>query len=161
MPKSTKRLISQRWDEEFSEKMKKIASKLNVTTTDLTIESLEFIANLVENKPKLMKDPRTRKELLQYILDFDFSRKLVSETQMKNMGSKNIRGPHKGYIIDRITLYLIENEGQSFSSTQLAKILEIPQPTVRTYIRKLVLVNSKFIIIKGRPNFISYNSKKE
>jgi len=130
-----------------------------MTTTDLTIESLEFIASLVEIKPKLMKNPKTRKEFLQNIIDSNFHNNIISDLQIDIKTSNRNRREHGGYIIDHIASYLKENEGQIFSSTELSNKLSIPQPTVRTYIRNLAASDCKFKIIKGRPNFIGYNSK--
>lgn len=160
MSKSTKKLISQRWDESFSEKMKKIASKLNITTTDLTIESLEFIAKLVESNPKQMKDTQNRKEFFQKLLEVDFTLSDNKLSRNFNKSSKKSRKEHAGYIIDNLANYLRENEDQYFSSTQLSEILSIPQPTVRTYIRNLAANDIKFKIVSGRPNFIAYSSKE-
>ncbi len=154
MSRSTKKLISQRWDEAFSEKMKMIATKLNMTTTDLTIESLEFISKLVESNPKQMNDPKKRREFFQKILEAEFS---FSDVKISRSTNKS-RKEHMGYIIDHLADYLRKNEGKSFSSTQLSEILNIPQPTVRTYIRNLASNNNKFKIIEGRPNFVCYNS---
>lgn len=153
MSKSTKKLISQRWDQLFSDKVREIAAKLDITSTDLTIESLEFMISLIDSNLPIMTEHKSRAQYLQYILNYGAAspKVVISSNQEKTKGKKE-----SGFIIDRLTNYLKQNHDQSFSSNELSVLLNIPQPTVRTYIRNLAESDPKFKLIKGRPNFIGF-----
>jgi hypothetical protein len=140
-------LISQRWDEEFAEKVRNTAKSLNMTTTDLTVESLEIIISLINNNPDIMQEPESWMEYFKKITKGEIGVIQAGEPSKKK---------HSGYIKDRLVNFLQKNAGQTFSSTELSRVLEIPQPTVRTYIRDLADNNPKYRLISGRPNFIGY-----
>lgn len=129
-----------------------------MTTTDLTIESLEFMSKLVENKPRFMKDPIKRKELMKNMSNTDFQLliELFVNHENKNKSNKKHVAKGQGYVLDRLVLFLKENPGESFSTTDISKRLNIPQPTVRTYIRNLSEKDQKYKIIRGRPNYVKY-----
>ncbi|MCE7737648.1 MAG: hypothetical protein GPJ54_22345 [Candidatus Heimdallarchaeota archaeon] len=156
MSKSTKKLISQRWDQQFTDKVRNIATKLDITSTDLTIESLKFIISLVDSNPTIMSDASSRGQYLQDIINYGpISPKITNSSNKEKTKEKK----ESGFIIDRLANYLKHNQNQTFSSIELAELLNIPQPTVRTYIRNLAESDKKFKLIKGRPNFIGYFDK--
>ena len=68
MSKSTKKLISQRWDQTFSDKVREIALRLNTTSTDLTVESLNFMISLYDSNPGNIEDPIVRSQYLADII---------------------------------------------------------------------------------------------
>jgi hypothetical protein len=140
-------LISQRWDEEFAEKVRNTAKSLDMTTTDLTVESLEIIISLINSNPSFMHDPKLRSEYFKKIVDGDTTTIESDQTSTKK---------YSGFVKERLVTYLQQNSGQTFSSTELSDLLDIPQPTVRTYIRDLADNNPNYKLISGRPNFIGY-----
>ncbi len=156
MSKSTKKLISQRWDQLFSDKVREISAKLGITSTDLTIESLEFMISLVDSNLTIMTETDSRSQYLRDIINYGAA---YPNTTIYNNQGKTGERKEPGFIIDRLSNYLKLNHDQTFSSIELSALLEIPQPTVRTYIRNLAESDPNFKLIKGRPNFIGFYKK--
>ena len=154
LSKSTKKLISQRWDQLFAEKVREVAIRLDITSTHLTIESLQFMISLSETKFSMMKDSKSRSQYLEDILKYG-----PASTNTVNSQNKTKARRESGFIIDRLSNYLKDNHDQTFSSIELADLLSIPQPTIRTYIRTLAKTDHNFKLIQGRPNFIRYFEK--
>ncbi|MFV2014101.1 MAG: hypothetical protein ACC656_01615, partial [Candidatus Heimdallarchaeota archaeon] len=143
------------WDQAFVERVREVAGKLNITSTDLTIESLEFMISLAESKLDIMIDKNSRTQYLQDLTKYSVISKGTISGDIQNKRGRKV----SGFIIDRLEEFLMQNRGQTFSSTELSELLDIPQPTVRTYIRNLAESNLSFKLIQGRPNFIGYFEK--
>lgn len=152
-----KSLISQRWEEGFQKSVRKTASKFGQSMTQLTIEALDVYINLSDSDILVNLEPFKRKNLIQKAV-----RAYLETEQNKNLGTKQIvtSGLDSiGLIRDRIESLLRQNPDYKFTTTEISGILNIPQSTARTYVRIMYEENpEEFILVKGRPNKIFYDS---
>lgn len=136
--------ISQRWDPPIVEQVKEGSDLLGISQTQFTVEAVTLYSILLEN-------PEFRDLSLEKKIE---SLKTISIGLSQKQKKNNKRPP--GYIYDLVKKYLEKNPRVIFSSTEIAEALSVPQPTVRTYVRKLANEDARFKIYPGRPNRIEY-----
>ncbi len=152
---SRKVAVSQRWDQETLDIVKEGAQMLNVSQTQFTVEAVHIFFQLIQN-PAFREASNERK--IQIINEIGKGHIEITTTGQKapdkKSHAKNDRPP--GFIIDLIYNFLRKHSGTMYSTTQIAEILNIPQSTVRAYIRKLSEQDTAIKIYPGRPNKVEY-----
>lgn len=147
----TKKAISQRWDEDLIDEMKILGELTGRSITQLTIEALEILKEILkETKIQYMK-PAERKDFIIKTIQNEINQ----VTQYDVQRSKRRTHP-PGLVIERIRSHLKNNPNFKFSTTQISDQLEIPLSTVRAYIREIANQDTKMKIIPGRPNHIIF-----
>ncbi len=139
--------ISQRWEAKFVEKTKNYARVADCSTTQFTIDAITLLGNLLEFDIIIEMDNHER---------IDFIKKALIEYNNIHKDENNRIIPSKSKKkADRIREYLINNPNHIYSTNDLAKILDINQSTVRTYVAKLAN-DLDFKLYEGRPNKIEF-----
>lgn len=146
--------VAQRWPEDTIGLVEEYSEKRGVSKTQFTINAIEIYSQVVEMSEF---SDLTQSQIISLLT------KLLSKnrngTKINGKNVPNIDFPRDaqppGLIIDRVYAYLKENVSKLYSTTELSKILNIPQSTVRSYIRKLEKIYPGCLqIYSGRPNKI-------
>lgn len=151
---SRKIAISQRWDAEFQAQVKTAAAVYGVSMTQLTIDALELFVQLSQFPKFVELNEEERLTLLietvhQTLLNPDLhqERRSVVPGELHQIGS----------IKQKIATLLRSNPDHLFRSTEIAHLLNLPQSTVRLYLRQLG-EEDEYVLVQGRPNRIRYVS---
>ncbi len=145
--KSKKISISQRWSAETLDTVKRYAEMMEISQTQYTVEAIQLYAMLVEKIPRIRN---LKKEQRFNYVDS------ILRGDLPKQETVDGKEPVRGLIIEKIHQFLINHENKPFTTTQLAKLLQVPQSTVRAYIRKLEKRDPKIQIIFGKPNSVIY-----
>lgn len=136
--------VSQRWDSSIVDLVKEGSTKLGISQTQFTIEAIQVYSALLENPD---------------FSGLSLERKLEAVKNIPVGSSKprrrNANRP-PGYIYDLVWKYLQSHPNTIMSTNEIADALKVPQPTVRTYIRKLANENPNLKLYPGRPNRIEF-----
>lgn len=153
-----KTAISQRWDDEFLIEVKEAAMNFGMSMTQFTLEALEIWLELSKSQKFRVMPEIERKKLVMDAANKIIKSKILDEQRKNKLNLKNVNEVKK--IKDKVSIFLVDNPMQEFTTNEIAVILKIPQATARTYVRDIHTENpSKFILLRGRPNKIYYNNK--
>ncbi len=143
--------ISQRWEKKTVRRAKKFAKKAGCSVTQFTIDAIELLGQILDYHGIKKLNNEDRIKLIKNALE-NSPDPIVIKPPTKT------KIPIKKQIID----FLISNPNKSFSTLELAKILDKNKATIRTYIRD-IYENDKtnFVIELGRPNKIMYIDKSK
>lgn len=154
---SRKVAISQRWDQETLDMVKQGAELLDISQTQFTVEAISTFFQLIQN-PAFREASKERKKQMVDEIGKGHIAIAPTKSNAKDSGrvTKNNRPP--GFIIDIIHDFLKKHPGKVYSTTQIAESLDIPQSTVRAYIRRLDKQDKAIKIYPGRPNKVEYSN---
>ena len=153
-----KTAISQRWDDEFLIEVKEAAMNFGMSMTQFTLEAVEIWLELSKSQKFRVMPEIERKKLVMDAANKIIKSKILDEQRKNKLNLKNVNEVKK--IKDKVSIFLVDNPMQEFTTNEIAVILKIPQATARTYVRHIHTENpSKFILLRGRPNKIYYNNK--
>ncbi len=136
--------VSQRWDSSIVDLVKEGSTRLGISQTQFTVEAIKVYSTLLE-------DPNFSGLSLERKLE---ALKGISIGGQKSRTRNENRPP--GYIYDLVRKYLESHPNTIMSTNEIAEALQVPQPTVRTYVRKLANEYPQLKLYPGRPNRIEY-----
>ncbi len=145
--------VSQRWDEETLNLVKSGSEKLDISQTQFTVEAIHVYFELLKNEELMNLSLEQRINKIKSAL----ANSDPPPTKINSVNpSKNRRRP-PGYIYDHVYNFLKSHPNEIFSTIEIAFALNVPQPTVRTYVRKLSKnKQNKLKLYPGRPNKVQY-----
>jgi predicted transcriptional regulator len=152
-----KRGIAFRWEDRTIDFLNQGANKTNQSKTAFAENAIELY-NFIVSKPvfkKLTVDEI--KEKIAGMLESD--RITVSSDTISNYSEEysQRRKRQPGYVINLIFDYIKEQNGNVKTTNEIAKELNVPKSTVRSYLRKILeRYPYAFELIEGRPNQIRY-----
>lgn len=146
-----KKGISFRWEDKTIRQLNSGAERSNLSKTAFAENAVE-IYDFLMTKPIFKKlDPDQIKEKINHMLTN--SQTLTSTNGPTPKPSK--RRP--GFVINLIFEYIKSKEGDRLTTNEIARELNVPKSTVRSYLRKLMdRYPEELELFEGRPNQIRY-----
>lgn len=131
--------------------VKEMSESTGRSITQLTLEALEILRLALESSElRSMKSS----ERVQFIKEA--IHQAANEKDQANAKRTRRSSRPPGFIIERIRSLLYDNPNTEFSTTQISDQLDIPQSTVRAYVRELANKDDSIQLITGRPNYVTY-----
>ena len=121
------RSISQRWTEEFYEKSKEIAKKAKLSATQLTVDSISMMGDLLEFKKIEDLYPSERRDFVRKAVKFyiesrerRFDEPIFHEPQPEKITPVATKPKQALSKVDVIREFLRTHEGERFTTVQIA-----------------------------------------